>query len=471
MPDIEFSKKVILAIDERISYYNSEVLPSVLDQYRLIHTCVKNLIDILVQKSIIKPDPYKLEKKISDVEVIPNEPYLDTERSLVIGTRISDYESVLDFICTYYKFSVENMDFSKIKKFVDFNNTFNWHSFTPTSPQTNTRGFAILISEAKRGSPALTVNMMNDNIVKCDNAIKSINAILRELNEFQKEVYKAYIRKDIFDHPKFNREKASASIVDEQAEIKRLFPAVMNKMPYYTALIEEITKEDQAPNKTILQNALLAKLKLEKRSSAKKEKEVDTKEFLLAAVHSLTGLAPQLETVLSKLNENHTLLQNEHKSFFDKFMRNLRKAFNISEPPVIYAISITDSTTGTITKEKVEFQNFTDTLERRISFYNSFSLKSSPGFQKIEKNSAEKILEFLNKQLAEAQKLIIQLNAFDSFFKVTANDDDKKSVKGLKMELTSLKNTIINTNQHRANYIALVEEQNQMKKLGITDAE
>ena len=39
------------------------------------------------------------------------------------------------------------------------------------------------------------------------------------------------------------------------------------------------------------------------------------------------------------------------------------------------------------------------------------------------------------------------------------------------MELTSLKNTIINTNQHRANYIALVEEQNQMKKLGITDAE
>lgn len=63
MPDIEFSKKVILAIDERISYYNSEVLPSVLDQYRLIHTCVKNLIDILVQKSIIKPDPYKLEKK------------------------------------------------------------------------------------------------------------------------------------------------------------------------------------------------------------------------------------------------------------------------------------------------------------------------------------------------------------------------------------------------------------------------
>ena len=72
----------------------------------------------------------------------------------------------------------------------------------------------------------------------------------------------------------------------------------MNKMPYYTALIEEITKEDQAPNKTILQNALLAKLKLEKRSSAKKEKEVDTKEFLQAAVNKLKEIETQLEKEL-----------------------------------------------------------------------------------------------------------------------------------------------------------------------------
>ena len=37
------------------------------------------------------------------------------------------------------------------------------------------------------------------------------------------------------------------------------------------------------------------------------------------------------------------------------------------------------------------------------------------------------------------------------------------------MELTSLKNVIVKTNQHRADYASIVEEQEQMKKLGITE--
>ncbi|MCR5612641.1 hypothetical protein [Treponema sp.] len=471
MPDIEFTKQVIQAVDTRVAYYNSDILPQILEKYRLIHTCVKNIIDVLIQRSLIKPDPYKHEKKISDVEIIPNEQYIDSERSLVIGTRLSDYEAILDFICTYYKFSIEGMTFAKIKKFVEFNNTFNWHSFSTSSSQANTRGFACLVAEAKHGAPAMTSNMMTDGIVKCDSATRDINIMLKELSEFQKEVYKAYIRKDIFDHPKFDKNKANESAQAEQAEIKRLFPAVMGKTPYYTALIEEITKEDNAPDKAKLQAAVLEKLKIKEQRHERKEKKVDSKEVLLQAIHALSGIAPQLEVVVSKINENHSILESEHQSFWARFLHNLRKAFNIEEPPVTYSINITDSTTGTVTREKLVFQAFVANIEKRINFYNSFSVRQAPGFQKIEKNEPEKILEFLNKQIAEVQRLLVQLNALDEFFKTTANADNKKNIKGLKMELTSLKNSIVNTNQHRVDYISVVEEQVQMKKLGITDEE
>lgn len=467
MADMEFSKKVVLAIDDRTIHYNTVILPQLLEKYRLIHTCVKNVIEVLIQKSIIKPDPYKLEKKISGVEIIPNEPYLDTERSLVIGTRLSDYEAILDFVCTYYKFSIENTGFSTIKKFVEFNNTFNWHSFTSSNNSPNTKGFAMLFAEAKQGAPAMTANMMNDNIVKCDNTTKEINLILKDLNDFQKEVYKAYIRKDIFDHPKFNAEKANESMESEIAEIKRLFPAVMNKTPFYPALVEEIAREDMSPDKARIQEALLKKLQIENQKKEKKEKTIDTKEILMGAVHSLTGLAPQLSTVLEKIKENHALLESEHQSFFDKLVHNLRKAFNISEPPVIYQINITDSTTGTVRRERIEIQAFMAEIEKKINFYNSFSLKHLPGWQKIDKNPVEKILEFLNKQLSEAQRLIVQIGALDTYFKDSAREENKKMVKGMKMELTTMKNTIVNTNQHRADYISYVEEQAQMKKLGI----
>ena len=90
---------------------------------------------------------------------------------------------------------------------------------------------------------------MNDNIIKCDNTTKEINLILKELSDFQKEVYKAFVRKEIFVHPKFNSEKAAQSIEAEVAEIKKIFPAIANKQPFYTALIEEIAREDLSPNK------------------------------------------------------------------------------------------------------------------------------------------------------------------------------------------------------------------------------
>lgn len=467
MPDIEFSKKVISAVDDRTIYFNTVVLPQLLEKYRLIHTCVKNVIEILIQKSIIKPDPYKLEKKISGVEIIPNEPYLDTERSLVIGTRISDYEAILDFVCTYYKFSVENTGFNTIKKFVDFNNTFNWHAFTPGSNSPNTRGFAILFNEAKTGAPAMTANMMNDNITKCDNTTKEINLLLKELSEFQKEVYKAFIRKDIFDHPKFNSKKADESVESEIAEIKKIFPAIANKQPFYTALVEEIAREDQSPNKAAIQEALLKKLEIQNKKTEKKVKKIDSKEILMSAVHSLSGLAPQLKTVTEKITENHNLLQAENQSFFDKFVHALRKAFNISEPSIIYTVNITDSATGTVQRQKIDIHTFINELERKTAFYNSFSLKHLPGYQKIENNSSEKILEFLTKQIGEAQKLLVQIAALDAFFKETANSETKKAIKGLKMELTTMKNTIVNSNQHRFDYISQIEEEAQMKKLGI----
>lgn len=469
MPDKEFSKQYIEAIDQKTIYYNSEVFPKLLEEYRLLHTCVKTLIDSLIQKSIIKPDPYKLEKKISDIELITNEQFIDSEKSLVIGTRVSDYEAMLDFISTYYKFSIDNMGFAKIKKFVEFNNTFMWGNFSTSNPSPNTRGLALLLSEAKYSSQALTVSTINDNLSKCDKTTKQINTILKDVNEFQKEVYKALVRKNVFDYPKFDNDKANSSMQDEVSEIKKHYGAVMGKIPFYTALIEEIAQEDLGPNKQKLQQNILSKLKVTIQTSQKKEKTVDTKEILMQAIHALSGLSPQLEVVSSKISENHKILQNENNSFFAKLARAFRKAFSIAEPPVLYEIVITDSATGSKTKEKIEYSEFYQNLLKKINFYNSFSLRQSPGYQKIESSSAGKILDFLNKQISEAQRLLVRLGALDEYFKSSANEEDKKNIKGLKMELTSLKNTIVNTNQHRADYISFIEEQTQLAKLGISN--
>ena len=65
--------------------------------------------------------------------------------------------------------------------------------------------------------------------------------------------------------------------------------------------------------------------------------------------------------------------------------------------------------------------------------------------------------------------MILMLYGYDKFFKTAASPLSRSRVKGITMELTSIKNTLVKTNQRKAEYSAYVEEQQQMKKLGITN--
>ena len=147
MDRIEFVEALKNSIAEKSAWLNSTELPKMLESYRLLHTCVHNLYDMLVKRALITPDPYKLEKKISTIQAPADSPYIESERALVIGSRFSDYETMLDFICTYFKFSVENLDLPKIKKLIELNNSFQWTNMSMNNTKTNTRGLAVLIMD------------------------------------------------------------------------------------------------------------------------------------------------------------------------------------------------------------------------------------------------------------------------------------------------------------------------------------
>jgi hypothetical protein len=77
-------------------------------------------------------------------------------------------------------------------------------------------------------------------------------------------------------------------------------------------------------------------------------------------------------------------------------------------------------------------------------------------------------VEYLTKQISECNHLMQLLTALDDYFKSAPMVENRSRIKGLKMELTSLKNCIVKTNQRKAEYTALIEEEEQLKKLGIT---
>ena len=469
MADSSFSQAVIDAVEAKTEWYDKEELPNLLEQYRLLHTCVKNIFEFLVKKSLITPDPYKLDKKISDIKAPENSNYTENERALTIGMRFSDYESTLDFLCNYYKFSVSNLVLPNIKKLVDLNAAFVWNQFTPNSVKPNTRGLAELVLRARQNADALTQSMVTDSLSKASRALTEITRILKGLADFQKEYYKGQVRKNVFSQAGFDANKALQSPAEEMAQIKKHFTAGMGKTPFYNDLVDELIREDTAPNKADLQQAVLAKLNVESHDADKKKKEVDTKDMIMGALRVLGALPPQLEAVLQKVQENHDILESEHNSLGDKIKRLIQKAFNLPEKPLFYNILISDASTEAKRRERINFQQFTTELATRSRRYASCADKGSQVYANIAAQKEEKILEFVTNQLAECNKTLKILAGLDDFFKQAAAPENKSKIKGVKMEITSIKNCVVKANQVRAEYAAYVEEEAQMRKLGITN--
>ncbi len=462
-----FTSQLLAALDEKIQWYDNEQLPYLLENFRLLHTCVKNLFEFLVKKSLITPDPYKLDKKISDIKSPDSAQFVESERSVIMGQRFSDYESTLDFLCTYYKFSVSQLTLGNIKKLVDLSNAFIWTSFSVNSNRVNTRVLANLVADGRHNSDAMTSSMINDSLGKASHAATEINEFLKKFTDFRREVYKGDIRRKVMGASGFDMQKALSSPASELQQIKKNFAAGMGKVPFFNELVDEIIQEDQAPDKEARQAELLSKLDIEKKSVEKQEEKVDTKAMLMEAMTCLGAMTPLLTQTIEKIKENHDVLESEHNSFFSRLMALLRKSFGIEDKPLYYNVVIVEQTTSAKRKERINYQMFVGDLTTKARRFSALSQKGSSGYNKLLSMSEAKILEFISAQIVDCQKMLVLLNALDDFFKTSVAPVNKPRIKGLKIDITSLKNTVVKANQYRAEYSAYIEEEAQMRKLGI----
>ena len=72
---LDFNSSLKDAIEKKGAWLNTEALPKLLDNYRLIHVCVQNLFDLMDKHGLITPDPYKASKNYEDIELPQEESF------------------------------------------------------------------------------------------------------------------------------------------------------------------------------------------------------------------------------------------------------------------------------------------------------------------------------------------------------------------------------------------------------------
>lgn len=472
MEEQNFNSELQAALNAKMAWFNTERLQELIVQYRLLQTCVGNIFDTFTKKSIIVPDPYRLDKRISEITVPDSAVFSDAEMPKVFGARFSDYNTMLDYICTYFRFSVENITIPQVKKLIEFNKFIEWDNVTSNNPKINTRSIAMCMAQAKNGSPAVIQSMLNDSVAKCASATKEINLILNELGIFQREVYKGELRSNLCEHPEFNKETAYSSPDAELAEFKRLYTRVMGKRVFYNDLVSEIIEEDQGANKEKKREAVLARLQISvsQKVTEKKQKGPNSKELIMATVMAIAGFAPTLIALHGKLSENFTVFYTKKKTLLNRLIALIKKALNLREKDHICNVTIKDPKTGGEKVQKVNVSEFLIDLAKKERVYTGIGTKG-PEYSKIDSSPEDMILSFVNKQISEVQSAFTIINALDNMFKTETDIMNRAKIKGMQIELSALRNSIINANKKRGEYASVREEIDQMSKLGINHDE
>ena len=461
-----FTNQLEVALMAKQSWFNAEKLQSMLEQFRLLFTCVRNLNEVFVKRSLIQPDPYKLESRISDIATIETTGFTENEDPIVLGKRFSDYEMMLDFICTYFRFSVENIGVNRIKILMDLLNAFDWANLSSNSSKSNTRALASTIQKAKLNAPSVTISLINDSVEKCSKCCKIIASNLTELADFQKEMYKGNLRKDLFEHPDFDRKKAFSSPEAEMAEIKRLYVKTTGRKTFYTDLIQEIIAEDQSSDRAAIRKRLLDKLEIKITETKKETRTINSHDLLMSAVFSLGVMGSILGGLYVKLSDNFDLLFAEKQTFFAKFMVALKKALGIKEKERECTVVITDQQSGSKSNQTIQVNALLAQISKLSHIYSGIAAKGNE-YNKINAAKEDDALIFLNRQIQENQKLFTIINALDDHFKSHVEVLERPKVKGLKIDLSSYRNAIIAANKKRGEYASAKEEIEQMQKLGI----
>ena len=468
MEDSQFTQQIQSAITQKQEWFNTTGFPELLNQYRLLSSCVRNLFDMLKKKALVNPDPYSMDKRISDVVLPDTSPFSDAETANVLGERLSDYDAVLDFICNYYRFSTETLTPPTIKKLMDLNVVIDWANLTINSSSSNTRALATILNQARLNAPAILVSMITDCTQKGKDTSVAISKSLQEIAVFQKELYKGEIRKFVIANPEFNKEKAYASPDAELAEIKRLFTKSMGKRPFYSDLVSEVINEDQGNNKDFLKAEALRKLAIHNvpQKQEVKRKGPDTRQMLIDTVMAIGGMAPTLDMVLTKLRDNFDVFYANKTSFFEKLGKLFKKMFHAKTNAQICVIKIIDQKTGSSREQKLNIDDFLYDLAQKIRVYNGIGTQGME-FQRVIQYPEDKIFNFVCKQISECQSLYTIINSLDSFFKTEVDIINRPKIKGFQIDLSALRNSIVTANKKRADYQSVKEESEQMSKLGI----
>jgi hypothetical protein len=455
----DYIKRLSEAVDARREWLEKNEIPKLKEDLRIFQTSYSVLYNTFLKKGLINEDPYKQEAKLVEIQAPDTSNFLENEKMEKLTLRFADFDNQLDFLVNFYQYSVDFFTIDRVRRIVGLIKFIDWQHLTLNSASINTRYAAEFTNQVKIGIDPLTLSLVNEATYSLARTTNSVMASLKLFAHFDRETYKLRVRTAI---TAFFPEGE----IPVDAQIKKQFPKMLPEIAYYPEFIEEILKEDYSDNSKELREGVLKSLGIAEKKKKKKAHTASFKHILIEGICMLGSVSDVLIDVAFKLDENNNLLAHKRLTLREKFRRFLRRMVTNEAEPVIYTLQYTDQPGNPIMKE-VDFSELRADIDKRIKNLSQVGTDKGAAAAKLEALQETQLMSFLEKNIRELQSLYKTLFAMDEYFKTNIDKDNRHRVKGIKLELSAIKDAFIRANQKRCDYNAQREEIEQFRKLGV----
>jgi len=461
-----FSARVAQALENRRAVIQSEELPRLKELFRVFHSSLQGLHQLLIRKGLVQQDPYKSEQKISDIAPPTDDPYLESERDLAVGIRLDAYDNILEFLNNYFEFSIDALGFRELKQLTDLTRYIAWEQLVTNSQKPTTRGVADLVGRARGGNDGFANSIVSDALEQLSRNSKLIVDQIKVVATLKREEYKQTLREQLLPSltdPERLKPEDSASL----DEMRRQHKSLGLPGPFIPELASELIAEEYGPDAEQRRQQVLDRLQAKSGTPKKARPKESLRDVLISAIRGLAAASRSLDTVAENLRVNAELTRGQSQGLGARFREWIDKMTNRKPAKVTYTVEITDESTGARQSEAIVFEDFVERVAKKARLYGSFLARTGGPWAKLEKATEEQLYQYVTKEIGECHMLQRRAGALDEHLKANVAPDERRKMKGVKIDLTSLRNATAKANQLKHEYVAKKEELDQMRKLGV----
>ncbi len=441
------------ALESRRQWLETSQIPRLRDALGSFEALFEGAMAMLIRKGHLREDPYNYEQTFTDITVPSDETLPEFENSDEVSYRLAAYSRQLKFVSTEYSIELETLGLARLKKLSSLLSYINWLEFGESSKSPTTRAFARAFMKTRMGADTMASQILKDSEVQIVRATHTIRAILAELIAYCRESWKADIRRSVLPTLNLGTSEGHARRDEMVKAIRRGFANRLSGKPWYPTLAEELADEELAPDGAERKAKVLASLAITEPEKPKITAAPEGREVLLDAVRLLSRPNEELATAIAVLEENERVIMEARGGNSGGWLKRLLGGGGggPKSQDRVYKVQYAEPGVTTPKSETIDLAAFSIEVHKKSSLLASLASGTGPAFKRLTGTSEKQLAAFLDKQLNELLLMHRRLGCLNTMLQARVQQE-KKTARGIKIELLTIKNSIVKANRRRHEY-------------------